>query len=276
MDDDNDEDLRIEKDQCISCDVPALALEDLLSPRPTDQVFSPIPMDCRESAETLFVSNLLPQFQDIAVDKFERETGGDVFDDNDISMISGHHQVMDLDDQKDVSQDFYSQNTSEIDLQRAIQSAIERRKAVEPQFVMNQSYRMITDRLESNAPSIPIGDKITSIPMGEITKAHRFIHFHVNTQQMDVVDVDVIEQRCSELLDVFVSKLNASNVFHGKIECQTSRYNAETSQCTLYLSTSSNVNEACKWSLQFLDVFDSFQMIPLNRNSITFDQLTPL
>merc|ERR1719295_1014637 len=73
MDNDIDEELGINKDERASCDVPALALEDLLSPRPTDQVFSPIPMECRESAETLFVSNLLPQFQDIAVDKFEEE-----------------------------------------------------------------------------------------------------------------------------------------------------------------------------------------------------------
>ena len=275
-DNDLDDDLDMDKEENTVSNVPALSLQDLMSPRPNghDQVFSPIPMECRASAETLYVSNLLPQLETIRVDKHEeiRENESD-----DISMGSDAHYVMDLDDQKDVSQDFYHQNTmntSNIELERAIQSAIQRRRTSEPRFVMNQ---LSTNQKVTPSITKP-QDMVTSIPMKEISRVHRFIHFQVETEKMDMVDDDTVKQQCSELLDVYTSKLNSTD--SEGIQCQTVHYNEVTNQCTLYMNVFCQQQHGNQWTRSFLAVLDSFcesvGVIPVHRKSIVFDQLLPL
>merc|ERR1719474_1970684 len=128
-----DEDFDIE--QTTAPNVPALSLQDLMSPRPNGDrfSFSPIPLECRDSVDTLLVSNLLPQFQGITVENNDGGTSGGV------SMRASSRFAMDVDEQKDFSQDFYSQSCSQIDLEQAIQSAIQRRRSMEPQNLMHQN-----------------------------------------------------------------------------------------------------------------------------------------
>merc|ERR1719474_1754543 len=261
-----DEDFDIE--QTTAPNVPVLSLQDLMSPRPNGDrfSFSPIPLECRDSVDTLLISNLLPQFQGITVENNDGGTSGGV------SMRASSRFAMDVDEQKDFSQDFYSQSCSQIDLEQAIQSAIQRRRSMEPRTVINQHRTNETFGIMEHLEN-PLNDTMTSIPMERISRVHRFIHFHIDKEEMESVDDDVINQRCSELLDVYVSRMKAQN--EGEIECQTMRYNATTSQCTLYLTVDSGHAASEEWSQRFLDVLDSFPTIPMDRNGIAFDQYTP-
>merc|ERR1712098_615134 len=92
MDHDMDEDFDIDTEEPVGPNVPVLSLQDLMSPRPNgDRLsLSPIPLECRDSVDTLLVSNLLPQFQDITVENNDGQRSGGV------SMRASSRFAMDL------------------------------------------------------------------------------------------------------------------------------------------------------------------------------------
>merc|ERR1712129_92062 len=127
---------------------------------------------------------------------------------------------------------------------------------------MNQNHLQTMHTLHT---TMQTAGNISSIAIEEISRVHRFIHFHIDSQQMNN-DTDCIKQQCAELLDVYAASLQSQT--GSRIECQTVRYNKRTSQCTLYLSACCNHGISDKWTQVFTDTLNSFQSIPLDRNSL--------
>jgi len=158
-----------------------------------------------------------------------------------------------------------SDNDDEYQLQEAIQSAIQRRKSLEPQIVINS--------INSNVLTVENTENdIVTMAMSDIKQFHRFIQFFINPKKMKSEKIDDIKKQCNDLLEHYVSKLE--NVNSKEINCSTSWININTNQCTFYILISCDFNDE-QWSQLFLNIKESYSWIQSNQNEIVFSQFTP-
>eukprot|EP01083_Nonionella_stella_P295504 1004322_1 len=158
------------------------------------------------------------------------------------------------------------------DLQEAIQNAIQRRRSLEPQIIINQNSKSMNSMNISNAENA--SHHIVTTPMSGIRQLHRFIQFYVDPQQMLSNDIEYIKQECNGLIEGYVSKLQDIN--SDRVAHHTSWHNINTNQCTFHLLMNHHSDEKdMDWSHVFVGMLQSHRWIDSSQHEMLFSQLIP-
>eukprot|EP01084_Bolivina_argentea_P038264 70754_1 len=158
------------------------------------------------------------------------------------------------------------------DLQEAIQNAIQRRRSLEPQIIINQNSKSMNSMNISNAENA--SHHIVTTPMSGIRQLHRFIQFYVDPQQMLSNNIEYIKQECNGLIEGYVSKLQDIN--SDRVAHHTSWHNINTNQCTFHLLMNHHSDEKdMDWSHVFVGMLQSHRWIDSSQHEMLFSQLIP-
>lgn len=250
-----------------SNNLPALCVQDLMTPyinAPGSVVMvqesEDEDLDLTRSADNLAISNLGPLFEECAI--------------NDARI---QHSQLDLpaDNKRD---------TAELLTPNHSTSTIERKDSMDSQISPGRALQKVSTRqiadgsndMQSEASTIqsansnPKHQPITSTQMEEIAHFHRFIHFYVDCEHGKAAK---IAKRCERLVSSFVQFLRT---VHGEeISCESSTFNDETQQCTLFLMARCPSKKTDQWNELFLSVLASQTAIKIDANRIEFCQWVP-
>lgn len=166
-------------------------------------------------------------------------------------------------------------------LHEAIESAIQRRKSLEPNIIINQSRLSTEETYVINNQMDE--DEINSTEMKKIKSFHRFIQFYVDQNKIQSNKVNGIKLKCQNLLKSYVSMINTKDSEYKMIIYETMWFNTSTNQCTFYLLGSNQSNKSNKRSKRWTNLFlkmakESYQFIIFDDNGrkITFSELLPM
>jgi len=256
-----------------SNNLPTLCVQDLMTPyidAPGSVVMvqesEDEDLDLTRSADNLAISNLGPLFEECAINDARIQH----------SQLTTSQLDLPTDNKRDTAElsELLKPNHSTIERKDSIYSQISPGRA--PQ---KDSTRQVADGsndMQSEASTIqsansnPKHQPITSTQMEGIAQFHRFIHFYVDCEQGKAAKR---AKRCKRLVSSFAEALRK---VHGEeITCESSTFNDETKQCTLFLLARCPSKKTDQWNELFLSVLASHTAIKIDANRIEFCQWAP-